>query len=142
MLWIKLKVTDYIAYFFAALFAFALGSRFFSAGRNESLFWLISLFEIVIIFLLLNPKTVFAGLYFACSWFILFTFYILTALHASLSVPCSCNYLWFNMSWNTQLMVNVGCILVAMTAILFKTKFNPLILCALMSIYFCNLLQL
>ncbi len=123
----KVKVADYIAYIFVILFAgfliskittFPIQSATFTVPVLE--FWLISISGILMLMLLLIPKTRIIWLIFSCSCFIGFTFCILLMLYAGVSLPAFYNYLWFSVNWKVQLMVNALCIIVTCLAIKFK----------------------
>ena len=69
---------------------------------------------------------------FTTSFFItlLFTIYILGVLNFAVSIPCSCAGLFSSWSWNEQLYLNIGVILLAMVGIalsywLRKSKKKP-----------------
>nr|WP_121273269.1 MauE/DoxX family redox-associated membrane protein [Pedobacter schmidteae] len=132
----KQILVDFIAYLIALFFVLAVTSKLMHLDKFETqlaespflsvvaapLHLLIPAFEILMILLLVQRKTRLLGLYTAFSWFVLFTYYIAFLLNTGVPLPCACGGLWLSVGWTTQMLFNMGCIIIAITAILLQTK--------------------
>lgn len=90
------------------------------------LVWLVPGLEILIVILLLIPRTVKAGLYSALVLMMFFTVYIFCILNYSQEIPCSCGGVLEVMSWDTHLLFNGVFILLAMAAIFLEPRMKKL----------------
>lgn len=80
--------------------------------------------EVVIVLLLIVPKSRTIGLYASLSIMTAFTLYIYLILNYSDSIPCSCGGILEKMEWNQHLFFNLICVLLAIIAIIIKTSVN------------------
>lgn len=96
--------------------------------------------ELIVCGLLIFERSRILGLYASFTLMVLFTFYIYIILHYSEFVPCSCGGILEKMDWNTHLVFNIVCVIIAGTALILKTKISghriikPTILLSLISI--------
>ena len=80
--------------------------------------WVIPSLELFTAVLLIFPKLRSIALYACFSLMAMFTTYIITILHFSEFIPCSCGGILQNMTWSTHLKFNIFFILLAAVAIL------------------------
>ena len=85
--------------------------------------WIIPSLEIIISIMLAVRKFRLFGLYASFSLMVMFTAYIIAITKFSDYVPCSCGGVLQNMSWNQHLIFNVGFVLLALTGIIFHSKY-------------------
>ncbi|WP_336702911.1 MauE/DoxX family redox-associated membrane protein [Chryseobacterium indologenes] len=96
--------------------------------------------ELVVCGLLIFERSRILGLYASFTLMILFTFYIYIILHYSEFVPCSCGGILEKMDWNTHLLFNIICVIIAGTVLILKIKISshgimrPVILLSLISV--------
>jgi uncharacterized membrane protein YphA (DoxX/SURF4 family) len=64
------------------------------------------IFELLLVFLLIFPKSRLAGLYLSYFVMLLFTGYVYIMLKFSPSLPCSCGGVISDMSWHQHLIFN------------------------------------
>ncbi len=80
--------------------------------------------EIIIVLLLLIPKSRLVGLYASLGIMSAFTVYIYLILNYSDFVPCSCGGILEKMGWNDHLIFNIGCIVLALAGTIILQKEN------------------
>lgn len=73
--------------------------------------------ELFIVLLLFSKKFQLFGLYASLGLMSAFTVYIYLILNYSDSIPCSCGGVLENMDWNTHLIFNMSCVVLAIIAI-------------------------
>lgn len=153
---IKTRFVEFTSYFFILLFCYASISKIMdfenfqvqiaqspllSAYAVLITYGILAL-ELFVCFLLIYERTRFAGLYSSYILMVLFTVYIYLILNYSEFVPCSCGGILEKMDWNTHLIFNLICILIAVVAILIvslyqKTTRTKISLCLLLSAFLC-----
>lgn len=136
---IKLKIANYIAYFFILLFCYAAISKGFdfenfqvqlaqspllSAYAGFVSYGVIIL-EMVIVGLLSYHATRLWGLYASFAIMVAFTFYIYLILNYSDFVPCSCGGILEKLGWTEHLIFNLGCVVLAGLAIIASYPITP-----------------
>lgn len=123
--------TEVISYFFILLFMYAgvnklLDFENFQVQIAQSpllssyagiVSYLVIIIELIIVAILLFPKTKLIGLYASLGIMSAFTMYIYLILEYSEFVPCSCGGILENMSWRTHLIFNAICVIILMIAI-------------------------
>ena len=123
----KSRFVEYVSYFFILLFCYASISKIldfenFQIQIGQSplvsayagfVSYFTIIFEIVIAFLLGIPTTRRIGLYLSIGLMAAFTAYIYIILNYSEFIPCSCGGILEKMDWNTHLIFNICCILLA-----------------------------
>ncbi|MDQ8141478.1 MauE/DoxX family redox-associated membrane protein [Chryseobacterium sp. CFS15] len=80
--------------------------------------------ELVICGLLIFERSRLLGLYASFTLMVLFTFYIYIILHYSEFVPCSCGGILEKMDWNTHMVFNIVCVIIAGVVLIVKTKIS------------------
>jgi len=129
---IKARIPEVISYFFILLFCYASISKIldfenFQAQISQSpllssyagvISYLTIISELIIVGLLLFPKTRIKGLYCSLGIMSSFTIYIYLILNYSEFVPCSCGGILERMDWNTHLIFNVACVIILSLAII------------------------
>lgn len=78
--------------------------------------------ELFIVILLFLKKFRLFGLYASLGLMSAFTVYIYLILNYSDSIPCSCGGVLENMDWDTHLIFNVSCVILAIIAIFSSTS--------------------
>lgn len=78
--------------------------------------------ELLIVLLLFLKKFRLFGLYASLGLMSAFTIYIYLILTYSDSIPCSCGGVLENMDWDTHLIFNVSCVILAIIAIFSSTS--------------------
>src|SRR5690554_6487207 len=120
-----------IAYFFILLFMYTAFSKLmafnvtlFDMRRNPFLgdfpmFWTVSVpvVEIIVSALLFFRRTRRLGLWVTLILMIGFTGYVGLLLASNYSLPCTCGGIFRELSWTQHLWVNIGLLLLAMTAL-------------------------
>lgn len=86
--------------------------------------WGIPVLELIIVSLLVVPKSRLLGLIASFTLMVMFTVYIVIILNFSSFVPCSCGGILEKMGWMEHLVFNLAFVLLAVTAILIFTKQN------------------
>lgn len=86
--------------------------------------YIIPIFEISIVFLLINEKTREFGFYLAYFLMLLFTLYLLTlVIFFSNNIPCACGGILVNMGYSTHILFNIFFTLLSLVSIIiYKTK--------------------
>ncbi|KAA0126791.1 tellurium resistance protein TerC [Chryseobacterium sp. SN22] len=124
---IKSRFTEYTGYFFILLFCYASISKIMDFENFQiqiaqspllsayavPVSYGIVVPELITCFLLVFQKTRYAGLYASYILMVLFTVYIYLILHYSEFIPCSCGGILEKMDWDTHLVFNIICILLA-----------------------------
>lgn len=87
--------------------------------------WLVISIELLIVVLLIFPKTRIVALFGALSLMTMFTAYIFIILHYSSFVPCSCGGILEKMTWNAHLVFNIVFMFLALIAIVFSLGTDP-----------------
>jgi len=87
---------------------------------------LIPVSEIFISLLLLLPKTKHIGLYTSCGLMVVFTAYLVYVRIAGEVLPCHCGGVISSLTWTEHIYFNIGLIVLALTGIKLKTRFNIL----------------
>lgn len=80
--------------------------------------WFIPSIEILIVILLIIPRTRSGALHAAFALMVMFTSYIVAITRFSEFVPCSCGGVLQNMNWTEHLIFNIVFILLAFAALL------------------------
>lgn len=75
------------------------------------------LLELLIVLLLIVPKTKLLGLYSATALMSAFTVYIFLILNYSDFVPCSCGGILEKLGWKEHLIFNIACVILGTTAV-------------------------
>ncbi|WP_313270581.1 MauE/DoxX family redox-associated membrane protein [Epilithonimonas vandammei] len=123
--------TEVISYFFIVLFLYASVSKIldfknFQVQIAQSpllssyagmVSYLVIIIELMIVAILLFPKSRHIGLYYSLGIMSAFTMYIYLILEYSEFVPCSCGGILENMSWRTHFIFNAICVIILMIAI-------------------------
>ena len=129
--------TEVISYIFIVLFLYASVSKIldfenFQVQIAQSpllssyagiVSYFVIIIELMIVAILLFPKTKYIGLYSSLGIMSAFTMYIYLILEYSEFVPCSCGGILENMSWRTHLIFNAICVIILIIAI-FLTEAN------------------
>lgn len=74
--------------------------------------------ELLIVLLLSIPRSRSTGLYLSLCLMVMFTTYIFLILNFSSNIPCSCGGILEKMGWTEHLVFNIGCIVLALVALL------------------------
>ncbi|MEH6679820.1 MAG: MauE/DoxX family redox-associated membrane protein [Sediminicola sp.] len=109
------------------------GGLFYSNVRNAPLFgtemvatfaaFAIPSLELIAAVLLFWPRTTLKGLYMALGLLTVITVYLLGLLFFGPHIPCTCRTFLPKLTWNQHLYFTVGCMLLAITAIiLYRTN--------------------
>lgn len=85
---------------------------------TEFISWVLPLTELLIVVLLLFPKTMFVGFVGAGVVLACYTCYIALILFGSIDVPCSCIAMFSQWNWKLNLIVNIILIVAAFFAAL------------------------
>lgn len=131
---IKTRFVEFTSYFFILLFCYASISKImdfenFQIQIAQSpllsayavfITYGILILELLVCFLLISERTRYIGLYGSYILMVLFTVYIYLILNYSEFVPCSCGGILEKMDWNTHLIFNLICILIAVFSIIFS----------------------
>lgn len=75
--------------------------------------WTVPIAEILIALLFFPYRFIKIGLYATFALISMFTFYIITVLNFSESIPCSCGGVIPSLSWKEHLVFNVACAVLA-----------------------------
>lgn len=78
--------------------------------------------ELVIVLLLLIPKTKRIGFYASFFLMVIFTAYVAIILGGSEQLPCSCGGVFYKITWKPHLFLNIFLTLLAGTALMFLEK--------------------
>jgi uncharacterized membrane protein YphA (DoxX/SURF4 family) len=132
----KQRIIDIVSYLFVLLFLYAASSKLMKYDTSllqmskspiitdyaHILVWFVPAVEIIISILLLVNRTVLLGLYAAFVLMCLFTAYIYAILNFSDTIPCHCGGALELLSWSQHLVFNTVFIVMAVVAILLKSK--------------------
>ncbi|WP_449400690.1 MauE/DoxX family redox-associated membrane protein [Chryseobacterium wanjuense] len=132
------QLAIWIAYFFILLFCYAAISKIFDFENFQvqiaqspllSAYAIIITYgilflELLVCFFLIFDKTRFIGLYGSYILMLLFSIYIYLILNYSEFIPCSCGGILEKMDWQTHLIFNLICVLVAVVALSINTYAN------------------
>lgn len=128
---IRTRFVEFISYFFILLFCYAGGSKVrdfenFQVQIAQSpllsayagfVSYATIISEVVIVLLLVVPKSRLIGLYASLGIMSAFTVYIYLILNYSDFVPCSCGGILEKMGWTEHLIFNIVCVLLAVGGI-------------------------
>lgn len=134
----KIRIVEFISYFLILLFCYAGMSKLidfenFQVQISESdllnrfselLPYTIIIVEFLIAGLLCYRKTRNIGLIGSFILILIFSGYIALLLSKSKNLPCSCGGILEKMSWQQHLYFNVGCVLLAATALGLNIKYS------------------
>lgn len=135
---VSLLIPAIISYFFILLFCYAAASKVYDFENFQVqiaqspllnayagfVSYATIITELVIVLLLLKPKTRLVGLYASLGIMTAFTVYIYFILNYSDSIPCSCGGVLEKMDWNQHLFFNLVCVLFSIIAIIIKNSAN------------------
>ena len=86
------------------------------------LVWGVPMLELLIVFLLVNRRLRFIGLFASFSLMVSFTTYIVIILNYSAFVPCSCGGILEKMGWTEHLIFNICFIVLALTSLILSQQ--------------------
>lgn len=135
---VRTRFIEIVTYFFILLFCYASISKIMdfenfqiqiaqSPLLSAYAVWItygILIMELLVCILLIFQKTRNIGLYSSYILMVLFSVYIYLILNYSEFIPCSCGGILEKMDWNTHLIFNLVCILIAVLAIVFISNFQ------------------
>ena len=78
------------------------------------LIWVVPSFEILLVLLLIWPKTTKTALYTSYLLMCMFTTYIIIILNYADYIPCSCGGILEELNWTQHVFFNLGCIILAL----------------------------
>lgn len=127
-----------VSYFFILLFIYAsisklmdfenfqvqIGQSPLLSAYAEFISYAVISTELIIVMLLIIPKTKLLGLYASTALMSAFTVYIYLILNYSDFVPCSCGGILEKLGWTEHLVFNICCIILCIVAVIWF-KENP-----------------
>lgn len=133
---IKTRFVEIVSYFFILLFCYATVSKIMDfenfqiqiaqspllSSYAAIITYGILIMELLVCVLLIFQKTRNIGLYGSYILMVLFSVYIYLILNYSEFIPCSCGGILEKMDWNTHLMFNLICIILASIAIVMNQE--------------------
>ncbi|MCX8525900.1 tellurium resistance protein TerC [Chryseobacterium formosus] len=125
-------------YFFILLFCYAavskasdfenfqiqIGQSPLLSAYADSISYVVIFTELLIVLLLIFPRTQIAGLYSSTALMSAFTLYIYLILNYSDFVPCSCGGLLEKLGWTEHLIFNIFCVLFGIAAVFISEKYS------------------
>jgi len=134
----KIRIIEFISYFFILLFCYAAISKLidfenFQTQISESTFlnrfseflpYTIIIVEFFIAGLLCYHKTRNIGLIGSFILMLTFTGYIALILSTTKNLPCTCGGILEKMSWHQHLYFNIGCVILSVIALGLNLRYS------------------